>query len=120
MKVELGPQACESLEQAHEGVRRSFRIYAQEHAKRRKYRTAYLDELIRRYRFYVEPGASVLEIGVGTGDLLSALRPARSVGIDISPEMLDVARLRHPELELHQCAAEEMSSVEGQFDYIIF
>jgi SAM-dependent methyltransferase len=121
MRVELKPQPCESLEEAHEGVRRSFRAYALDSVRRRKYRAGYLAELIRRYRFYIEPGARVLEIGVGTGDLLAALQPSRGVGVDISAEMLDIARVSHPELELHESSAEEMSSVViGQFDYIIF
>ena len=36
------------------------------------------------HRSIVRPGASVLEIGSGGGDLLAAVEPARGVGIDVS------------------------------------
>lgn len=52
------------------------------------------------------PGQRILEIGVGTGLSLAAYRKdARVVGIDISPEMLDKARLRTRRLGLRQVEA---------------
>ena len=70
-------------------------------------------------RFYVLPGASVLEIGSGSGDLLAALRPARGVGIDVSEGMVKLARESHPELEFFVAAGEELD-LDGQtFDYIV-
>src|SRR5580765_584692 len=36
----------------------------------------------------VRPGASVLEIGSGGGDLLAAVEPTRGVGIDVSDRMV--------------------------------
>ena len=44
------------------------------------------------HRFLIPPGASVLEIGCGAGDLLAALAPARGVGVDVSAKMIDLAR----------------------------
>lgn len=44
------------------------------------------------------PNAStqhILEIGCGTGALLASLNPARGMGIDISPNMIDLARLQN-------------------------
>ena len=41
------------------------------------------------------PGASVLEIGCGGGDLLAALRPADGLGVDVSAGMIELAS-RHP------------------------
>ena len=49
----------------------------------------------------VPTGRSVLEVGCGTGDVLASLQPARGVGIDISPEMISRARVRHPDLAFH-------------------
>jgi SAM-dependent methyltransferase len=70
------------------------------------------------YRFHVPPGARVLEIGCGTGDLLAALSPSRGVGIDVSPRMVDEAARRHPELTFEVAAGETFES-EETFDYIV-
>ena len=40
-------------------------------------------------------GASVLEIGCSTGELLANLQPKRGVGIDISPKIIERARDKH-------------------------
>ncbi len=71
------------------------------------------------YSFLVSPGQRVLEIGCADGSLLAALRPARGVGMDFSYEMLCRARKNHPELELIQCDAHDLSAVHGSFDAII-
>src|SRR5688500_6221463 len=38
--------------------------------------------------FFISPGARVLELGSGNGDLLASLNPAEGWGIDISGEMV--------------------------------
>lgn len=45
----------------------------------------------------------MLEIGCGTGDLLSATRPSVGVGIDISPMTVNIAQKNHPHLRFY-CA----------------
>jgi SAM-dependent methyltransferase len=72
------------------------------------------------YRFLVSPNQRILEIGCGAGSLLAALKPSRGVGIDFSGEMIRRARERHPELELHQMDAHDLSAIRGPFDIIIF
>ena len=69
-------------------------------------------------RFFVPPGASVLEIGSGRGDLLAALEPSRGVGIDVSPRMVDEAAERYPELEF-ACAPGETFVRAETFDYVV-
>src|SRR5215831_13030027 len=66
----------------------------------------------------VRPGASVLEIGSGTGDLLATLRPSRGVGVDVSEGMVELARERHPSLTFEQCAGEAVA-LDETFDYVI-
>lgn len=70
------------------------------------------------YRFHVPPGTSVLEVGCGSGDLIAALEPAVGVGVDVSPGMIELARARHPELELAVASGEQLSE-ERTFDYIV-
>ena len=65
--------------------------------------------LIRQlYEFQVPPGSRVVEVGSGSGDLLAALRPAAGVGVDISREMVELARSRHPDLRFERIAGETM------------
>lgn len=73
-------------------------------------------------RFLVPPGASVLEIGCGDGQLLAALQPARGVGVDISPAMIEAARARYPHLDFRQGNGEDpalLAEIDGPFDVII-
>jgi len=71
------------------------------------------------YRFLINPGQHVLEIGCGTGDLLASLRPARGLGIDFSPEMIQRARAHHIGLEFIEADAHDLSFIRESFDAII-
>jgi hypothetical protein len=64
----------------------------------------------RRNRYYhkamanlvagmIPPGAEVLELGTGTGDLLASLRPARGMGLNFTDTLTERAREKHPEFE---------------------
>src|SRR5262245_50342182 len=70
------------------------------------------------HRSIVRPGASVLDIGSGNGDLLAALEPARGVGIDVSEGMVELARSRHPGLRFEQASGEDFA-LEETYDYIL-
>lgn len=78
----------------------------------------YHQELQRFCQFLVPPGASVLEIGCGTGDLLAALRPGEGIGVDVSPRMVERARARYPHLTwvVADAAALDLGRT---FDYIL-
>ncbi|HYL79868.1 MAG TPA: bifunctional class I SAM-dependent methyltransferase/glycosyltransferase family 2 protein, partial [Candidatus Acidoferrum sp.] len=78
----------------------------------------YHREIERLCRSLIPSGASVLEIGCGTGDLLRALQPGRGLGIDISPHMVDRARAKYPDLEFAVGDAEALELRE-QFDYVV-
>ena len=80
----------------------------------------YHHRLMEIYKFLVSPNQRILEIGCGTGDLLANLSPSHGVGIDFSPEMIARARQRHPKLEFHQLDGHDLSSLNGEFDIIIF
>jgi SAM-dependent methyltransferase len=55
----------------------------------------YYAEIDRLAQFFIPKGASVLEIGCSTGDLLANLQPSRGVGIDISPRIIERAKEKH-------------------------
>ena len=81
--------------------------------------------------YVIPPGARVLEVGCGTGELLAAARPAYGVGIDISARMVRLAREAFP--QLHFLAGDAAAlpfalsldsnnggGAEERFEYVIF
>jgi SAM-dependent methyltransferase len=82
----------------------------------------YHEEDERYLRFLVGSRQRVLDLGCGTGRLLSALEPSRGVGVDFSSAMIDEARARHPQLEFHVGDVEDPSvlgALSGPFDVIL-
>jgi SAM-dependent methyltransferase len=83
---------------------------------------AYYAAIERLARFVVPRGSSVLEIGCGTGDLLAAMEPAVGVGVELSERLVERARSKHPQLEIHVGDAETLDIPELRsrtFDHII-
>jgi SAM-dependent methyltransferase len=80
----------------------------------------YAKEVARLVGSMILPGSRVLEVGCGLGDLLADLAPSRGVGIDVSPRMVELARARHPELEVLVADVERDALPEGPFDAIVF
>ena len=70
------------------------------------------------YQFNIPENQSVLEVGTGTGKILSTLNPKRGLGIDISEGMIDLARETHPELEFRQMDAVNFK-ISEKFDFVI-
>lgn len=73
-------------------------------------------------RRLIPPGARVLEVGCGRGDLLRALAPVRGVGVDISEGMLELARAADSSgtCEYRQVDAHALSFAGGEtFDFIV-
>ena len=89
-------------------------------------RNKYYYELLNRLlRFLVEPEKRVLSVRCGTGNLLAVVQSAEGKGIDICPEIVEIAQQRNPSLEFAVAFPdkEEFRTVfepEEKFDYILF
>ncbi|HXJ95537.1 MAG TPA: glycosyltransferase [Terriglobia bacterium] len=108
-----------SMEEYFQSWADFFDHYASTVENWRRKNAGYHRALSSLARFHVPEGASVLEVGSGTGDLLAATRPRRGVGIDISREMVHLAQKKHPNLEFQQMAAEQLDLGGERFDYIL-
>ncbi len=78
-----------------------------------------LERLCRRF---VPPGVRVLELGCGDGDLLASLcpDPSGSLGVDLSPGMVECARAKHPDLRFVVQDAEALDLPgDPQFDVVV-
>jgi SAM-dependent methyltransferase len=95
-----------------------FDSVATEREKWRKKGAYYHRELEKYLKFLIPSNSSVLEIGCGTGELLAALNPRRGLGIDISPNMVQVAREKFPQLQFEIGDLENLQ-IEEKFDYVI-
>lgn len=79
----------------------------------------YHRRLVEIYRFLVQPNQRVLEVGCGRGDLLAAMQPSFGVGVDFSPQMIALARERHPHLCFIQADVHNLDLGDELFDVVI-
>jgi SAM-dependent methyltransferase len=101
-----------------EETRKKFDALVEPH-KKAKQRNAYYYRCLEDYfKFLIPEGYRVLDIGSGDGNLLAALKPARGLGVDLSPANVKEAQKSHPQLEFVEGYAETFSS-EETFDYIV-
>lgn len=78
----------------------------------------YYELLLRALRHAIEPGKRLLNLRCQTGLFLDGLSPSHGVGVDISPEMINVARRTHPRFTYFEALPEDFSALE-KFDYIL-
>ncbi|MEI6437733.1 MAG: glycosyltransferase [Candidatus Omnitrophota bacterium] len=87
-------------------------------ASSRRLGAAYHRRLEEIYANLIPAGKKILELGCGNGDLLASLKPAKGVGLDLSGDMVSLARQRHPGLNfIHADACASLP--DDQFDVII-
>lgn len=99
-------------------VRNHFNKYASTYDYWKNKAWVYHDEVKLLYKENVSPNKQVLEIGCGTGDILASVNPKIGVGVDISGEMIKLARRRHSELVFKKQDASDLN-LKQKFDYII-
>lgn len=101
-----------------ESVRRHFDEIAADYDRWKEKAEFYYQAVKRMVAEVVPPGARVLEVGCGTGDILASLRPSEGLGTDISPKMVERARRKHPHLrfEVHDLVGPPL---DERFDHIV-
>jgi len=112
-----------SSRDVYEPVRREYSGIASRYDRRwRFYLEASIGETLRRIE--VAPADLVLDVGCGTGLLLASLSRAapraRLTGVDLSAEMLEVARRRLPPgVDLSRAMAECLPFEDAAFDVVV-
>jgi SAM-dependent methyltransferase len=131
--VRAEPLAIPSQPYAPVRARRPFTARKQRTLEEAQRRAAERDQWIGRHRYYFEEdwhyhrflvpeGKRVLDLGCGTGGLLSTLRPAHGVGVDFSQAMIDRARAAFPHLTFLVGDVEnlgDLPELDGTFDIIV-
>lgn len=95
-----------------------FNSVAGSRAKWKKRGAYYYRELEKYLRFLIPPDSSVIEIGCGTGETLAALNTVRGLGVDISPDMIEIAKKKFPHIEFEVGDLEDLQ-IEEKFDYVL-
>lgn len=83
--------------------------------RRHKY---YWKDLSAYCDYFIHEDNSVIEIGCGSGELLSEIKAKRKLGIDFSPAMVAQAKKQFPSLDFKVMNAENLQ-LEEKFDVII-
>lgn len=114
------PNETRTTDPAYRDYRAKRIRFWDKHARRTDTAPAsyYHQRLEQVYRFLIPPGASVIELGSGDGDLLAALDPKRGVGVDFSAANVALARDHHPNIEFIECDVHELE-LDETFDYVI-
>lgn len=95
-----------------------FDRYAAERGRWKERNRYYYGEIERLARETIPPGARVLELGCGTGELLAAVQPSLGVGVDVSEGMVRAARERYGSLLFLRGDAHAVP-LGTTFDYVI-
>lgn len=95
-----------------------FDSLAKDREKWRKKGNYYHKELENYLRFLIPHNSSVIEIGCGIGKTLAALNASRGLGIDLSPQMVEIAREKFPHLQFEVGDLESLQ-IEETFDYVL-
>ena len=96
-----------------------FNTIANKRDKWKKKNSYYHNEIANLCKFLIIPQKKVLDIGCGTGDLLQSVSSNFGVGIDISENMINIAKKKYPNLKFHRCDVQNITMINDKFDYII-
>lgn len=111
-----GLEALETSRQARRAHQDSVAAHRDDWVRANGY---FYGRMKRLLRYIVEPGKRVLEVRCQTGHLLASVEPSRGVGVEISQELVSIARTNYPQLQFLQSEPESVDLNE-KFDYILF
>lgn len=94
-----------------------FDAIAREYDYWKKKNAYYHENLKALYGAYIPKGERVLEIGCGTGDILARLEPREGRGIDVSEEMIEIARRKYADKLNLQFEREDIFERTKMFGY---
>lgn len=110
--LELPPQSSRSKRSQDDSsdiVRAYFDRIAPELDRWNHRNRSYYRDLEVFHQFFIPPGAKVLEIGCGTGNLLARVKPGEGVGIDFSANAVAIAAAKYPHLKFYCLDAETLT-----------
>ncbi len=99
--------------------------YAVEHEHWLAKKDYFWREDLRYLQFLIPEGSKILDLGCGLGDKLAALKPSLGLGVDFSPELIELAKKRHANPNIAFIVGDLESqdfinSIDGTFDIILF
>ena len=117
-----GPAALEQRRERTRNHLAKIAVRREEWINRNRY---YYELLNRLLRFLVEPQKRVLSVRCGTGNLLAVVQPVKGKGIDICPEIVEIAQQRNRSFEFAVAFPDKEEfrrafGPEEKFDYILF
>lgn len=100
-------------------VRDHFDVIASRYDGYKKDNWYYYQNVQKIIKRFIPEGKRVLELGCGTGDILSLTKPSFGIGVDISSNMISIARNKHPQKTLKFIISDINDFHTGEkFDYI--
>lgn len=106
------------MEKGQQIIRNYFERTAPNRDKWKRKNRFYQKTIERQFAFIIPEGATVLELGCSTGDLLNAVKPIKGIGVDFSATAIDIARQKYPQYEFYQADAVDFTP-NLEIDYII-
>jgi SAM-dependent methyltransferase len=119
------PWGAAALEQRRERTRNHLAKIAPRRESWINRNSYYYGLLNRLLRFLVEPEKKVLSVRCGTGNLLAVVRPCAGKGVDICPEIVEIAQQRNPSFDFSVAFPDKEEfqqafRIDDKFDYILF
>jgi SAM-dependent methyltransferase len=95
-----------------------FNSYAQRVLQWERHFAFYHNAIIQLLKELIPERSEVVDLGCGNGDKLASLNTREGLGIDLSPNMVSLARNRHPGLKFEVRDAEKMN-LQRNYDYLV-